>query len=119
MNNTIIQDGVLIVDNRLQVSQEHLYTQLMASDESLTTNTITLDTKALRLFDIYASATTATIFTLDVSMDNIGWINYYTSAAAETKYTSTDWNGFKYVRLSAQAAGTSGTDIVTLIIGAK
>ena len=119
MNNTIIQDGVLIVENRLQVSQEQVYIQLIASDETLTTNTISLNTGVHRLVDIYATATTATTFTVDISMDNTNWVNYYTSAATEAKYTSTIWSGFRYVKLSAAVAGVSGTDTTTLIVGSK
>ncbi len=96
-----------------------VYSQLIAADETLTTNSVSLNTGVHRLVDIYATATTATTFTVDISMDNTNWVNYYTSAAAEAKYTSTIWSGFKYVKLSAAVSGVSGTDTTTLILGSK
>lgn len=101
------------------LAQEQVYSQLLSADETLATNIITLDTKGHRLLDIYAAATTATTFTVDISMDNTNWVNHYTSSAAELKYTSTEWNGFVYIKLTAAVAGVSGTDTVTLMLGSK
>jgi len=62
-------------------------------------------------------ATTATFFTLDFSVDNVNWLNYYTSQAAELEYVPIALtNTVKYVRLQAAQVVVSGTDIVSLLL---
>jgi hypothetical protein len=99
------------------LAEEHVYEQLIGVDETLA-QSVTLDTKGHKLVEVWATATAATTFTLEFSNDNTNWVTYYTSAAAETEYKNTLWNGFRYVRLSSAAAGVAG-DTVTLILAAK
>jgi hypothetical protein len=99
------------------LAEEHVYAQLIGADETVA-QSVTLDTKGHKLVEVWAEATAATTFTLEFSNDNINWVTYYTSAAAETEYKNTLWNGFRYVRLSSAAAGVAG-DTVTLILAAK
>lgn len=94
-----------------------MYVQLIDADESLTTSTITVDTKYFDALSVIGIATTATIFTVDLSEDNVSWLNYYTSVAAELKYAPQPMlNTVKYVRISAASAGVSGTDTVSLLL---
>lgn len=96
---------------------EHVYSQKIDVDETVDQE-VTLDTKHHRVVDIYAKATAATTFTVDLSNDGTNWVNYYTSEAAETEYKDTIITGFRYIRLKSAAAGASG-DKVTLILCAK
>ena len=100
---------------------EQLYEQLLNADET-TAQSITLDTIGHgEVVSIYANATTATTYTVQVSNDNTNWINVYTSSSAETTYSGSltdEFKGFRYVKLSSAAAGSSG-DTVTLIVCAK
>jgi len=97
----------------------HKYAQIINADETVA-QSISLDTKGSRLLEVYASASTATTFTFEVSHDNVNWITWYTSPAAETEYggDKTMWNGYRYVKLSSAAAGVAG-DTVSLYLGAK
>lgn len=79
---------------------------------------ITLDTKDKKLLEVYASATTATNFYLDVSPDNSTWITGYQSWTNVTEVKDTMWNGFRYVRLRSDPAGSAG-DTVDLFLSAK
>lgn len=79
---------------------------------------ITLDTKGHKLLEVYAKATTATTFYLDVSPDNSTWIEGYMTWSSVTEVKETLWNGFRYVRLRSAAAGSAG-DTVDLYLSAK
>lgn len=100
------------------LGEEQVYQQLLNADESVT-QSITLDTKGHEVVSIYSSATTATTFTVELSNDNTNFVTYYTSTAVETSHSETLQTAFKYVKLSSVAGGVSGTDTVTLILGAK
>ena len=103
------------------LAEEQVYSQLWGADETLAQSEA-LDTKGHgKAVSIYAHATAATTFTVDVSMDNTNWVNFYTSGATETDYSGalTDaYRAFRYVKISSAAAGAAG-DTVTLIFGAK
>ena len=79
---------------------------------------ISLDTKGHKLLEVYAKASAATTFYLDVSPDNVTWIEGYLSWSSVTEVKETLWNGFRYVRLRSAAAGASG-DTVDLFLSAK
>ena len=79
---------------------------------------IELDTKGHKLLEVYAKATTATDFKLDVSPDNSTWIEGYLVWSSTTEVKETLWNGFRYVRLRSAAAGSAG-DTVDLFLSAK
>ena len=79
---------------------------------------IELNTGGRRLLEVYASASTATTFHLDVSPDNTNWIEDYKVYSGVSEVKDTLWNGFQYVRLRSDAAGAAG-DTVTLILSAK
>jgi len=101
------------------LAEEHVYSQLVDANET-SAQSITLDTKGHKMLEVYASATSPTTFTLEVSHDGSNWIPFYTSPSPETTYggDQTLWNGYKYARLSSAAAGSSG-DKVSLYLGAK
>jgi len=101
------------------LAEEHVYSQLINADETAA-QSITLDTKGHKMLEVYASATAATTFTLEVSHDNTNWIPVYTSPSPETTYGGdrTFWNGYRYARLSSATAGAAG-DTVSLYLGAK
>ena len=103
------------------LSEQQLYEQLWQADET-TAQSVALDTKGHgKVVSIYANATTATTYTVQVSNDNTNWINVYTSSSAETTYSNSladSFKGFRYVKLSSAVAGSSG-DTVTLIVSAK
>lgn len=86
--------------------------------DETSSQSITLDTKGYTLLEIYAKATTATNFHLDVSPDNTTWINDYYTWEDTTEVKETMWNGFRYVRLRSDAGGSSG-DTVDLFLSAK
>ena len=100
---------------------KQVFAQTINADETVA-QSITLDTVGHTIISVYAKATAATTFTIDVSNDNSNWVNYYTTAstAGETDHTDDLGNlkGFRYVKLSSSAAGSSG-DTVTLIVSAK
>jgi|Deesub1362A_J573_1020465.scaffolds.fasta_scaffold00327_7 hypothetical protein len=91
--------------------------KLIGADET-SNQSIVLDTDGRRLLGVYASADTATTFTLEGSDDLTNWHTEYTSASAETSYKDVLWNPWRYVRLSSAAAGSAG-DTVTLKLSAK
>ena len=93
------------------------YKQLWNADETAA-QSITLDTEGCKLLEVYAKASTATTFHLDVSCDNSNWIEDYMTWSSVTEVKETLWCGFRYVRLRSDAAGASG-DTVTLILSAK
>jgi len=100
---------------------KQIFAQTINADET-SAQSITLDTVGHTVVSVYAKATTATTFTIDVSNDNTNWVNYYTTASTsgETEHTDNlgNLNAFRYVKLSSAAAGSSG-DTVTLIVSAK
>jgi len=98
-------------------SEENLYAQLINADET-TAQSVVLDTKGYKILEVYAKADVATNFYLDVSNDGTNWINDYDTKSGVTEWKDTMWNGFRYVRLRSDAAGTSGNK-VTLILAAK
>ena len=86
-------------------------------DETSPTN-VDLDTHGLAKLGIYVKATTATNFYLYVSPDNSYWILWKTySSVTEVKDTLD--NPFRYVRITWDSAGTSGTDTVDIVLSAK
>jgi len=113
-----LKDKVHIDNQPIEVKTNIASTQLWEADES-TAQSIQLDIGYRAVCSIYASATTATTFTVELSTDGSNWITYYQSASAETSYSETITTGFRYIKLSSAAAGTSGTDTVTLILTAK
>ena len=121
-DNLSIYDHLKEIRNKIDALFANLYTQLIDADESANQSVI-LDTEGRgNVVSIYANATTATTFTVEVSNDNTNWVNVYTSPVAENTYSNAlpdAFKGFRYVKLSSAAAGTSGTDKVTLIISAK
>lgn len=117
--STLATGADILAQTTSLLAQQNVYAQLLTTDETLTTNSISLDTAGLNLLEVYAIATTATTFTVSISMNNTNWENHYTSSAAELSHITTSWNGFRYIKLSAAVAGVSGTDTVTLILGAK
>jgi len=102
------------------LSDSYKYVQLIDADESVAQEVV-LDTEDLSHISVVAKATTATIFHLFVSNNNTNWIEVYTSASAETSYIPNPDSipKFRYIKLSSDPAGTSGTDTVTLSICAK
>jgi len=95
----------------------NVYTQLIEADET-TAQSVVLDTKGFKILEIYAKADAATTFHLDVSNDGTNWINDYDVKSGVTEWKDTMWNGFRFVRLRSDAAGSSGNK-VTLILAAK
>jgi len=93
------------------------YEQLINADET-SAQSIVLDTEGYKILEVYASASVATNFHLDVSNDNTNWINDYITYKSVTLVADTLWNGFRYVRLRSDAAGSSG-NTVNLILAAK
>ena len=89
-------------------------------DESVA-NSITLDSYGKSILEIYFKSTTATNFYLYESDDNSYWILRKSwSSVTETPDTDRAFDiGFRYIKLSYDAAGTSGTDTVDLILGVK
>jgi len=112
-----LEADVEAINSKLNDIGGHAYNQLIDADETAAQE-ITLDTKGLKLLEVYAVATTATNFYLDVSNDNTNWIEGYYSWSNVTEVKETYWNGFRYVKLRSDAAGASG-DKVTLILSAK
>ncbi|MBO8180483.1 MAG: hypothetical protein H0Z19_08415 [Archaeoglobus sp.] len=100
------------------LGEEQVYEQLIEADESVD-QSIQLDTKGHETVTIWAEATTATTFKVELSNDGTNWVTYYTSSSTETEYKATIQTAFRYIKLSSAAAGTSGTDTVTLILAAK
>lgn len=84
-------------------------------------HSITLDGEGRNTIAVYASSTTATDFSLDVSPDGVHWItgvNPTPDAGAWANSTMVrfeGFTGFRYARLNSAAAGASG-DTVDLII---
>jgi len=95
----------------------NVYTQLIDADET-TAQSVVLDTKGYKILEVYAKADVATNFYLDVSNDGTNWINGYFTQNNVTEWKDTFWNGFRFVRLRSDAAGSSGNK-VTLILAAK
>lgn len=99
------------------LAEESVYSQSFGLDETVAQE-ITLDTKGHKILEVYAKASTATDFTLDVSNDNTNWITSYMSWSSVTEVKETLWNGFRYVKLKSAAAGASG-DTVDLVLATK
>jgi len=93
------------------------YAQLLNANETAA-QSVTLDTEGCKLLEVYATAAASTTFHLDVSNDNTNWFTDYKVYSAVTKVTDTLWNGFRYVKLRSDAAGSSG-NTVTLSLAAK
>lgn len=84
--------------------QQNVYSQLLNADETVA-QSITLDTSGRTLLDIYASATTATTFRLDVSNDNVNWISDYLTWAAVTEVRETHTNAFQVSPIQIRRRG--------------
>lgn len=91
-----------------------VYQQLIGVDESVARE-LTLNKQSTQLVNAYGKATTATNFTLSVSNDGTNFV-VWDSASSVTDYKFSGELSFSYVKLSSDAAGTSGTDTVTLIL---
>jgi len=68
--------------------------------------------------EVYAKATSPTNFYLDVSCDNINWVNEYMSWKNVTEVKESMWIGFRYIRLRSDPAGSTG-DKVDLVLTVK
>ena len=99
---------------RILEVQQNVYSQLIGADETVA-QSITLDVAGRTLLDIYASASVAATFRLDVSNDNTNWISDYLTWAAVTEVKETHTNAFRYLRLKSDAAGAAG-DLVSLYL---
>ena len=115
---------VRIVDSSIAVpvdiqydSLEPVSTAILNQDESVA-QSISLDTGSYSKVSVYASATTATNFYLEVSSDNSNWLLWKTYSSVTSVAETLDI-AFRYVRLRSDAAGTSGTDTVSLALSAK
>jgi len=93
------------------------FQQLINADETVA-QSITLDTEGCKLLEVYATAAASTTFHLDVSNDNTNWFTDYKTYSAVTSVKDTLWNGFRYVKLRSDAAGSAGNK-VTLSLAAK
>jgi len=96
---------------------EAVYVQSFGLDETVAQE-VTLDTRGHELLDVYARATAATTFRLDVSNDNVTWITDHQVWSAVTSVKTAKSNGFRYVRLKSDPAGVAG-DTVDLVLTAK
>jgi len=74
---------------------------------------ITLDTKGRSVIEVWALATAATTFHLDVSEDGVTWIDDWITYSAVTEVKEGYFNGWRYLRLRSDAAGVAG-DTVSL-----
>jgi len=91
--------------------------ELYGADETVA-QSISLDVGGFKLVEVYCVADAATTFTVQFSWDNTHWFTYYTSPAAETKYSDVFWTAAQYIKVSSAAAGAAGNK-VSLVIGAK
>jgi hypothetical protein len=94
-----------------------VYQQLINADETIA-QSITLDTEGRSLVSIYVAADATTNVYLDVSNDNTNWFNDAMVYSGVTSVVDVIKTAFRYVRLRADAAGTSGSKI-TLALAAK
>jgi len=87
---------------------------LLNHDETVAA-TLDIETVGAATVSVFANATTATSFYLDVSVDGI---NYFTfdSASSATEYKFNGSLAFSYVKVRFDTAGTSGTDTVNIIL---
>jgi len=74
---------------------------------------ITLDTGGRTVIEVWASATAATTFHLDVSEDGATWIDDWVTYSAVTEVKEGYFNGWRYLRLRSDASGAVG-DTVSL-----
>lgn len=88
------------------------------ADESVAQE-VSIDTSAHQLLEVYAKMTTATNIYMDVSPDGQNWIQGYKTWSGLTEIAEGFMNAFRYVKLRSDAAGTSGTDTITLVLIAK
>jgi len=110
-----IEESRIQVPVDIQGSIAHKYSQAI-NVSATTAQSIILDTEGLKKLGIYASSTTATNFHLDVSNDNVVWINDYRVWNNVTLVDQVIDFTFRYARLRSDAT-TSGT--VILILTAK
>jgi len=92
--------------------------QLFGADETVA-QSITLDSAGRPVLEVYARASAATTFYLDVSPDNVNWINGYKSWATVTEVKDGYFNSFRYLRLRSVAAGVSGDTIDLVLTSAR
>jgi len=90
---------------------------LFGADETVD-QSITLDVDGRTVLEVYAKATTATDFHLDVSLDNVTWISSYKSWSGVTEVKEGYFNAFRYIRLRSIGAGVAG-DTVDLVLTAS
>ncbi len=88
------------------------------ADES-TAQEVTLDTENRTLLEVYVRATTATNVYLDVSQDGTNWITGAHSWSGVTELNEGFFNASRYVKVRTDAAGTAGTDTITIMVVAK
>ena len=112
--NPATEDTLNDLYTRILEVQQNVYSQLIGADETVA-QSITLDVAGRTLLDIYASASVAATFRLDVSNDNTNWISDYLTWAAVTEVKETHTNAFRYLRLKSDAAGAAG-DLVSLYL---
>ena len=91
--------------------------QVIDEDETVA-HEITLDTQGKEQASVVFLATTATTFYLDVSNDNVNWVNAYTSGSV-TGYANPDIGAMRYIKARHATAGTSGTDTVSILLSAR
>jgi len=118
-NNNVkidIVDATVGISTNITSIEIH-HNELFDIDET-TAPTVNTNKYGNKTTEFTIHATTATIFTIDHSIDNIHWYNTYTSAAAETDYHNVIIIADQYVRASAAAAGVSGTDTIDIILAA-
>lgn len=94
-----------------------IYQQLIGVDESVARD-LSINKGSAQLVNAYGKATTATNFTLLVSNDGTNFVEW-DSISSATEYKFYGSLAFEFVKLKSDAAGTSGTDTVTLILTAN
>jgi len=110
-----IEEAPIQVPVDIQGILVHKYSQAI-NVNATTSQSVTLDTEGLSKLGIYAKSSANTNFHLDVSNDNVVWINDYLTWNNTTSVNQVIDFTFRYARLRSDAAA-SGT--VTLILMAK
>ena len=95
-----------------------VYNAVWNADES-TAQEVTLDTENRTLLEVYVRATTATNVYMDVSQDGTNWITEAQSWSGTTSLNEGFFNASRFVKIRTDAAGTSGTDTITIVVVAK
>jgi len=86
----------------------------VARDLDLTVaQAVVLDTEGRTIIEVWASSSTTTTFHLDVSENGSIWVNDWKTYPTVTLVREGYLNGWRYLRLRSDAAGTTG-DTVSL-----